>query len=255
MNTNPKILITIATHGDELIGFAVKKQLENLNIINGQLDFIVANERAFKENKRYIDSDLNRIFPGKKNGNHEEVLAYNLKKIIKKYDVVIDIHSTTSELKDSVIVTKLNAKIRDILNIVNPKYVLYMKISKKHALISEAKIGLAFEYGKDDSVESQNSVTRDITKILFHYNMIEDTGFIYKNNNTKAFEVSKSFPKKNGEKLNNGIENYKLVKKSENVVIGDRYTIDAKDDFYPILFGDKIYETMFGFVGKKIELK
>ena len=37
-----------------------------------------------------------------------------------------------------------------LLNAVKPKYVLYMSMNKQNALISSAKVGLAFEYGKDN---------------------------------------------------------------------------------------------------------
>src|SRR3989344_3478812 len=70
--------------------------------------------------------------------------------LIKSADIVIDIHSTTSELRDALIVTKLNNKIKEYVYIISPKYLLVMNATKKTVLISHAKIGLAFEYGKDN---------------------------------------------------------------------------------------------------------
>jgi succinylglutamate desuccinylase len=248
----PHILINILTHGDELIGLKVKKELEKLNIKQGILDFQIANEKAYKEKKRFIDSDLNRVFPGKKNGNYEEKLATKLLPKIKSVDLVIDIHSTTSDLKDALIVTKLNKKTKELINVINPKHLLFMNISKKTALISFAPIGISFEYGKDKDKKVLNKIVRDIKKLLKFYKMIDG-----KNSNklskTLTFKINKSFEKKPEQELDSKIRNYKLIKKGDVVARNkEGKVVIAKEDFYPILFGNKNYETMFGFIGKKL---
>jgi succinylglutamate desuccinylase len=70
-----KILLNILTHGDETIGIAVAKELQKLKIKQNVLSIQRANTKAYGQNKRYIDQDLNRSFPGKKPGNHEQMLA------------------------------------------------------------------------------------------------------------------------------------------------------------------------------------
>lgn len=246
---NSKILITIATHGDEKIGIYVKKKLEKLNVINGQLDFILVNEKAYKRGVRYIDSDLNRVFPGKKNGNYEERLAHSLMPKIREYDLVIDIHSTTSSLRDTVIVVRNNKKVRDLIEVIGPKYAIYMKYSRNHSLISYSKLGVGFEYGKDASVSAINGTYEGICRILRDYGMIEskvkNSKFI-----TKFFRVDNVFKKLEGYKLLNGIKNYEKVKRGDVVAKKGNDVIKAKEDFYPILFGENSYDTYFGFLGK-----
>ena len=107
-----KILLNIATHGDETIGHAVAKEIQKLKITKGKVIIHVANEKAYKLKKRFVDQDLNRSFPGNVEGNHEQRLAVNILPIVKSADLVIDIHSTTSELKDALIVTKQNKKTK-----------------------------------------------------------------------------------------------------------------------------------------------
>lgn len=246
----PYILINILTHGDELIGLEVKKELEKTKIKKGVLEFQIANEKAYLNKKRFIDSDLNRVFPGKKNGNYEEKLAYNLLPKINKADIVIDIHSTTSELKDALIITKFNKKVKKIVEIVNPKYVLVMNLNKTNALISNAKVGIAFEYGKDKDKKVIKKTTKDIKKILSHFEMIDCFNTKEIKNKSKIFYVNKIFPKLKGQKLNSNIKNYKLVKKNQIVAFDKNTQIKSKEDFYPILFGEKNYEDIFGFIGK-----
>ncbi len=242
------ILVNIATHGDELIGFAVKKSLEKLGISKGELRFNVANEKAHKHGKRFIDQDLNRCFPGKATGNHEQRLAARLMPKIKAADIVIDIHSTTTQLKDTLIVTKLDDQTRKIIAAVQPTYALCMRISKDNALISNAKVGIAFEYGKDTDKRVIAKTARDIKKIL-DYSRTHDRDS-KQGTKTIFFEVRKSFPKMKGAMLSREISNYKRVRKGQVVATFKGREIRAKEDFYPILFGNSNYEGIFGFIGK-----
>ncbi|MBS3094157.1 succinylglutamate desuccinylase/aspartoacylase family protein, partial [Candidatus Pacearchaeota archaeon] len=71
-----KLVIICCLHGNEIYGLEVCKD-------QSLFPFILANEKALKENKRFIDSDLNRSFPGKADGNYEERRAFELTKKLK----------------------------------------------------------------------------------------------------------------------------------------------------------------------------
>ena len=246
-----KIILNILTHGDEKIGLKVVRELKKLNIDEKVFYIQIANEKAAKLSKRFIDQDLNRSFPGKSNGNYEQRLAGKLLPIIKSADIVLDIHSTTSNLKDALIVTKLNKETLKYIKIIQPKYALIMNITKDNALISGAKIGLAFEYGQDKDEKVIKKIVRDIKKVLASVNLIS---FKYSKskNTTQFFSVDSEFKKEKDDKLLRGIKNYKLVKKGEIVAKrGDEFLI-AKKDFYPVLFGENNYKDIFGFQGKFI---
>jgi len=245
------ILLNIGTHGDEQIGLKVANDLKKLHIKNGELIINVANERAFKLKKRLINQDLNRSFPGKKNGNYEEQRAYELLPIIKSADVVIDIHSTKSELKDALIITKLDKKIREYIKIISPKYVLCMSATKNNTLISQAKTGFAFEYGKDKDLKVVKKIVNGIKFLLAHFKMI-NLRVKKINNQPIFFNAYKTVLKPKGAKLDRKIKNYKLVKKSQVYATVKNKQLKARQNFYPILFGNKNYQDIFGFAAKKI---
>jgi len=246
-----KIVLNILTHGDERIGLKVVKEVKKLNIDKNTLVIHVANEKAFKLRKRFVDQDLNRSFPGKKNGNHEQKIAYQISSIVKSTDVVIDIHSTKSELKDAVIVTKLNKDTKKCIEAIQPKYVLVMNVTKDTALISQAKIGLAFEYGKDNDPITLKKVFRDIKKLFCHFGII-DIKRSKRKTPTQYFNVFSSAAKPKGYKLLKNIKNYKLVRKSEPFATNGENFLIAEKNFYPILFGEKNYKDIFGFKSEKI---
>jgi len=59
------VVIIGAVHGNEKIGVQVIESLKktlNLKEISGELYLIIANPRALEQNKRFIDTDLNRLF-------------------------------------------------------------------------------------------------------------------------------------------------------------------------------------------------
>lgn len=247
-----KIILNIGTHGDEKIGLQVADALEKLPIKKGELIVHIANEKAFKLNKRFIDKDLNRAFPGKKNGNYEERRAYELSPFIKSADIVIDIHSTTSELKNALIVTHLNAKIRKYIDVISPQYALVMKATKNNTLISQAKIGIAFEYGKDDDQKAIDKVITGIKRLLAYFEMINFSSRKTKNPKVTFFNVYGTVSKNKNMFLDKKIKNYKLVKKGQVYATIAGKKILAKNNFYPILFGQNNYEDIFGFAAKKI---
>lgn len=243
-----KILLVIATHGNERAGLKIAKEIEKLHIDN--LVIQVGNEKALKLNKRYIDQDLNRSFPGKKNGNYEERRAFELTPIIKSADLVIDIHSTTSDTRDTLIVNKLNKETLECLESIQPKYVVVMEKSK-NSLISQAKIGISFEYGKDNSANTLKKTVLDIKKLLNHFGLIK-IKLSKARTETKYFNVVSIISKPKGYILLKRIKSYALIKKGSVYAINRKDELTADEDFYPILFGEKNYKDYFGFKGRNI---
>lgn len=246
-----KIILNILTHGDERIGLRVAKAIERLHIDRNVLAIQIANKKAFESRRRFIDADLNRSFPGKRDGNYEEKLAFKLTPIIRATDLVIDVHSTKSALKDALIVTKFDKATRKYVNIVQPKYVLVMSVTKSNALISAAKVGIAFEYGKDKDKGVASKIVADIKRILASLNLI-DANFRAKKTRTTYFDVFATVKKPSGYTLVKSIKNYKKVRAGERFAQNGAAYLTAKDDFYPILFGNKNYPDIFGFRAKLI---
>jgi succinylglutamate desuccinylase len=246
-----KIIINILTHGDERIGLRVVKEIEKLNVDKNQLSFQIANDKAFKLRKRFVDQDLNRSFPGKKNGNYEERIAYRLSPVIKSADLVLDIHSTKSNLKDAIIITKFNKKTSEYIKAICPKYVLIMNATKTNALISQAKIGIAFEYGKDKDPKTLQKIVTDIKRLFFYVGLIDNKPQKRKRE-TNYFNIISEVKKPKGYRLLSKIKNYKIIYKGESFATNRKNYLFAKENFYPILFGGNSYKTIFGFAGKKI---
>ena len=259
---NKSILIVGATHGHEYIGVQVNKILKSLPIQKDSLYFEIGNPQALKKKTAFIESDLNRVFPGKENGNYEEILAYKLSKKIKKVDVVIDIHATDtidSPAKDlMVIVTKWDKETRELIKVISPPNTVIMNYCSGGALISDAKIGLALEYGMNSDKTVLQKLLYDICTILSHFQVISNNP--YRNpfslpEKMKVFEVNDVYRKPNPFYiLDKNIANFKKVNKGDILAYsqeGEKIIVD--NDFIPILFGKNRYKEIFGFKGKLAE--
>lgn len=124
MNKKPELLIITSTHGDERIGLEVVRELF-LNGLGERFDFIVANPYGLVENKRFINCDLNRAYPGKSNSEFiEEMLAKKNIEIAKQYKYIIDLHEARCGTDDFVIIPRPILSADFPLNYIDLKTVL-----------------------------------------------------------------------------------------------------------------------------------
>lgn len=250
------ILVIGCVHGDELIGIKVIKELRKVTISRGTLVTVIANTRAIESGKRFVDQDLNRSFPGKPNGNHEERLAHALLPLIEKADIVLDIHSTTTDTTSAVILTKVNQSIKKLISIFGPKRAVVMeKKVGKTALTGYCKAGISFEYGKDRSKKAYEETLADIIKILEGYGMIEEkkksaSRIAHK---TEYFQVLGTIIRPVDFKLEKTIKNFSLVRRGEIIARHGTHLQKAPRNFYPLLFGEKAYKEIWGFMSKKMK--
>lgn len=255
-----KILIIGSTHGHERIGLLVQEELKKLGISPELLGFEVGNPKASEQNIPFIESDLNRVFPGKVDGTYEERRAHELLPKIQTADLVIDIHSTNTtdlSLDSMLIVTKYDEATKKLTDLINPPTLLVMKYKSGNALISQAKIGIAFEYGKDSSVPVLEATLHDIGKLLVAYGMLSDNPYPPARPEAQArvFEVYDAFVKnfEGPYKLSPEVKNF--IVQNEGTVLGVTETgqkILAPESFVPILFGENRYTEILGFKARQI---
>lgn len=248
------ILVVGCVHGDELLGEKVINELRKITVIGGTLVTVIANKPAMSEGKRFIDQDLNRSFPGNQRGNREERLAHDLLPLLRKADIVLDIHSTTTNTTSAIILTKVNESIKELIKVFNPKHVVVMKENvAKTALTGHCKAGISFEYGKEGSVRAFKSTLADILKILQGYGVVEESKKKSNNiNNTEYFKVLGVLARPEGLKLEKTIKNFMLVRKGEVIARKGETMQKAPRNFYPLLFGPKSYKEIWGFMAKKV---
>lgn len=159
------VSIVGGTHGNELTGvYLAKKFQENLELINRpnlSTQVLLANPEAIKQCRRYIDKDLNRCFKRDDLQNpaltsYEDKRAKEIQQILcsqnQHVDVIIDLHSTTSNMGLSILLgnkhpflLKLSAYLSSINDNVK---VCYSPSSQSGVYLdSLSELGFAIEVG------------------------------------------------------------------------------------------------------------
>ncbi len=96
----PTLFVSSTIHGDEIGGIEIVRQVLKSNIlrnIRGTLILIpIVNVFGFNDRTRYLPDrrDMNRCFPGLKNGSLASQVAYKfMEEVVKKSDYGIDLHT------------------------------------------------------------------------------------------------------------------------------------------------------------------
>jgi predicted deacylase len=103
VHPGPTAFVFAAVHGDEINGADIVRRLifdvDHEKLSGALIAVPVVNIPGFLNQSRYLPyhRDLNRFFPGKKNGNNAERIAHKLfTEIIQKCDFGIDLHTAAS---------------------------------------------------------------------------------------------------------------------------------------------------------------
>jgi len=172
-SNGPVVGVVGLVHGDETCGRYVLDQLIKDNGVDGlNLKLIYANLPAEQQKKRYVEANLNRIFPGDPSGKLEEQIAYALREHLIGCDFVIDIHATYDETPAFAISTIDNAAYEKIAAMTGLENYVVMtnKLANGKALIDfvnqNGGKGISFEAGKADEPKTSENAMNTVMNFL-----------------------------------------------------------------------------------------
>ena len=219
--------VVCCLHGDERLGAKVFNYFKNNNSEIEGLRIIFANEAAYAINKRFIAEDLNRCFPGDEKGTDEYLLASRLTDIVKNLKYVLDIHTTTSDVRMTPIVCNLSENTKKIINKTSSFEVALMSPNlSRHSLIGQTKAGVSLEYGVG---VAEDEALEEITGII---NKLKDEQ-MQSPQKRRIFVIETRIP------LDADITGARNFSKMEELGV------------YPFLLKEKSYTTNHGFGAKK----
>ena len=232
-----KIAVVCCMHGNEPYGLEVVKRLP------ASIPCFIANKDALKENRRYLDVDLNRCFPGDENGNREERIANDLKLKLKDFDYVIDLHSTSNDCSIFGIITNPDREKIEFARRLGLKKLVVMGggFGNGKALIDHVKCGISLEVGKHLRAENVEDACNLIMNFLGDKN---------KNSEIEIYEVTKKL-RKNAENIL--IKNFENVKKGQLITFDDNNKQYAEEDFTAVLVNEEAYEGVLCLMARKIK--
>jgi succinylglutamate desuccinylase len=113
----PISVVLAGVHGNEVCGIeAFERLLPSLHIASGTVFFVVGNPRAIKENVRYTEANLNRMFKnnGELSSAEKRSYEYRQAQFIKKYlvqaDALLDVHASRTRRSRRFVISEPNAE-------------------------------------------------------------------------------------------------------------------------------------------------
>jgi len=237
MNNN--LLIVTGVHGNEQLPIKVVKKCFP------SIKYLVANPKAVQKKVRYIETDLNRSFPGKENGSLEEKCAQKLLPVLKKYDCILDLHTSTCPTPPFTIITKYDQKHVDLALRTGVKRIVLMNkdFASGRALIDHVSLGVSLEAGPDKDVRTEQIIKQALINVLNKK----------KSESVSFYQIVGILRKTNKyESLTKKLQPFKLVRQGEYIT-NQKRKVDR--DFYPVLPRSKSYQNFLCLMAKRLNLK
>lgn len=236
-----KFALVVCTHGDEQVGMRIARKFKRIKTF-------VGNPLALKKKSRFIDSDLNRVFPGKRNGNYEERRALKLKRILDNYEYVIDLHSSSSSTPPFVILTKRTKKHLLLAKATGIKRIAFMskELANGKSLIDNHKCAIAIELGKHNSKRAYEDGVKAVNNVM-RYMETKELPKV-----KREFFNIVGILKKPCSEFNIKLKNFRKVLKGEFIGKCKYAKLISTLNFYPILANEKAYRDVICLIGKKV---
>jgi succinylglutamate desuccinylase len=180
-NPGKTLVILAGVHGNERCGVAAfNKLIPNLKINAGKVFFIYANLKAIKQNKRFIEQNLNRCFLKKQScliaNSLEGKTAKEIMPYLKKADLMLDIHASfTKNSVPFVICDKKWIKDASLFNskLVTFNWDKFEKGSTDYFMNLQNKPGFCFECGYLKEPRIEEKAKKAIIKFLIYCKCIK----------------------------------------------------------------------------------
>ena len=232
-------------HGDEKSGWEAIKKLRNSDYnFNKSVKVVLANEKAYEKDQRFVDVDMNRVFPGDPDSDrYEERVAAELLEEVGDLKI-IDLHSTASEDAPFAIVEYPSDSQLEMLRSLGLEKVADMT----HVGAKNPEL----EFVAAEVSEKSENPGEDAYEILVNFLAAEDViEEVYERVEPDLYRVYETAEGKNFEFI---AQNFQKVEEGEVFAKKKDEQKVADEDFYPVLMSTDGYEEMIGFKAKKKDI-
>ncbi|MEF8853523.1 MAG: succinylglutamate desuccinylase/aspartoacylase family protein [Haloarculaceae archaeon] len=248
---DPEVAVVGGIHGDEPCGVrAVEHFVDAEPAVDRPVAFVLANEEAVERDVRYVESDLNRAFPGDPDGEtHEERLAHAIGEAVGDC-TTLALHSTQSYEHLFALVDEVD----DLTRAVCPRLSVdaVVETGTKGGRIFDAvpatvEVECGYQ-GSDRAAANAVQVTREflgatgVFPDVDHHREIE----------LPVFRLGHPIPKRAAEEYEVYAENFEEVLAGEPFAAADGEAIVAEEAFHPVLMSAYGYEDVFGYTAERV---
>lgn len=244
----PEVAVVGGIHGNETGGVRAVRRLRKADLdFKKGVAFVLANPAAIDASERYLDSDLNRDFPGDPAGDREEQLAAQLCEYIEDL-TTLSLHGTHSKPTPFALIHRSQPQEFNLAaKLPIPHIVDHWGVNED--TITVCGLTVEIEVGAQGSEEATLAAEHHARAFLRRVDALPGEP---PTADPDYFHMAEPIPKPPGTEYEVHVENF------EHVPAGTAYaTVDgqdqiAEDPFYPILMSADGYPDIFGYKGNKI---
>jgi len=248
---DPDIAVIGGIHGDEPCGVrAIERVLDADPDVDRAVALVVANERALEADQRYVDEDLNRVFPGDPNGeSHESRLAARIHEAIGDC-TTLSMHSTQSSREAFALVKRLDDFSRRICPHLSVSAVVDVGAYDKGRLFEAVPQTIEVECGYQGSEQATENATRLTREFLGAVGVLQEESRPQRS--LPVYRLSKPVPKDGASTYEVYASNFEQVEAGEPFAAVDNEEVVADEGFYPVLMSPYGYENLFGYAAERV---
>ena len=243
-----EVAVVGGVHGNETGGVRAVRRLRGADLdLQRGVAFVLANPAAVDAGERYLDSDLNRVFPGDLDGDREERLAARLCELIEDY-TTLSLHGTHSQPTPFALIHRSQPREFELAaQLPVPHIVDHWGVNDE--TITACGLTVEIEVGAQRSEEAAVSAEHQARAFLRRVDALPgeppDTDPNY-------FHMAEPVPKPSGTAYELYVENFEYVPAGTVYASVDGQDQIADEPFYPILMSENGYPDIFGYKGDKI---
>ena len=253
----PEVVVVGGIHGDEPCGpLAIRRLLAAEPTVERPLKLIIANEPALEVGQRYVDADLNRVFPGDADDDaHERRLAYDLAREVQGC-TTLALHSTQSTAKPMGVINSVDEVARAIYPRL-PLSVIVETDAHTDGRLIEYPHTIEVECGLQGTEAAAETGYRLLRAFLAATGVLPlaDAGDRFDGPDPESvgvFRMQAPIPKPPGTEYEVFVDNFELVEAGSAFAAVDNEPLYAEEDFYPVLLSPEGYEDIFGYVAEDV---
>ncbi len=170
------LTIAVGTHGNEI--FAVRAAQEIINELQdqpllrqGKIRFIASNIPALKAGQRFLEADLNRIYPGL-GETSEDRIARQVVPLVTDSAFVVDLHTAPESPPFVVLGSRNKVRVKLAEQSGVDHIVLFESSGVSKAMVDIANCGIGVELGKHGDASSLETGKRVIRNYLQSFGFI-----------------------------------------------------------------------------------
>ena len=253
----PEVAVVGAIHGDEPCGARAVRRLRDADLdVERPVRLIVANEAALDAGVRYLDADLNRVFPGDPDAeSHEMRLAAELLDALDGCSTLA-IHSTQSYAGPFAVVDSMDEVARGVAPHLPVDAVIQTDAFTEGRLIEHPHT-LEVEAGLQGSEAAADNAYWLARAFLAATGAISAPGAddvldAGGREDVSVFRLRERIPKPDAEAYEVFARNFERVEAGERFAAADGEPLLADEPFYPVLLSSNGYRDQFGYVADRV---